>query len=102
MTAGMAAAQGYSDVIFLRGDHLSCLFLPKAQRACQSAFNDENKNDCKGKMFWLTRSVVGLSGYYCCCGRKQALFTFHHPTPQPHPTPAETPPTSNIHLINNN
>ena len=57
----MAAALGYSDVIFLRGGHLSCHFLRKRPRACQNAFNDENKNNGKGKMFWLTRKAAGLS-----------------------------------------
>ena len=36
----MTAAQGYSDVIFLRGGHLSCQFLTKAPRTGQSDFND--------------------------------------------------------------
>ena len=31
----MATAQGYSDVIFLRGGHLSCHFLRKAPLTCQ-------------------------------------------------------------------
>ena len=53
--AKMAAAQGYSDVIFLRGGHLSCHFLRKAPLTCQSDLNDRNKNIYKGKMFWLTR-----------------------------------------------
>ena len=30
------------------------IFFP-TKRKCQRAFNDENKNNCKGKMFWLTR-----------------------------------------------
>ena len=55
VAARMPAAQGYSDVIFLRGGHLSCHFLRKAHLTCQSDFNDQNKNNCKGKMFWLTR-----------------------------------------------
>ena len=58
----MAAAQGYSGVIFLRGDHLGCRFLRKGPRTCQGAFNVENKNNCKGKMFWLSRSAAGFSG----------------------------------------
>ena len=58
----MATAQGYSDVIFLRGGHLSCHFLRKGPRTCQSYFNDQNKNNCKGKMFWVTRSAAGFSG----------------------------------------
>ena len=45
----MASAQGYSDVIFLRGGHLSCHFLRKAPRTCQSDFND--KKIAKGKCF---------------------------------------------------
>ena len=53
--AKTAATQGYKDVIFLRGGHLSCYFLRKAPLKCQSDFNDQNKNNCKGKMFWLTR-----------------------------------------------
>ena len=55
MAAKMAAAQGSSDVILLRGDRLSCHFLRKAPLTCQSDFKDHNKNNCKGKMFWLTR-----------------------------------------------
>ena len=51
----MSSAQRYTDVIFLRGDHLSCHFLRKAHHTCQSAFNDQNKNNYNGKMFWLTR-----------------------------------------------
>ena len=62
MAAKMTAAQGYKDVIFLRGGHLSCHFLRKAPRTCQSDFNYLNKNNCKGKMFWLTRSAAGFSG----------------------------------------
>ena len=62
VAAKMTAVQGYSDVIFLRGGHLSCHFLSKAPRTCQSDFNDLNKNNCKGKMFWLTRSAAGFSG----------------------------------------
>ena len=49
-------------VIFLRGGHLSCNFLTKAPRTCQNGFNDENKNECKGEMFWLTREAAGISG----------------------------------------
>ena len=60
----MAVAQGYSDVIFLRGGNLSFHFLRKAPRTCQSAFNDQNKNNFKGKMFWLNRKAVGLSDIY--------------------------------------
>ena len=60
----MAAAQGDSDVIFLRGVHLSFRFLRKAPRTCQSDFNDPNENNCKGKMFWLTRYAAGLSGMF--------------------------------------
>ena len=64
MAAKMTAAQGYKDVIFLRGGHLSCHFLRKAPRTCQSDFNDLNKNNCKGKMFWLTRSAAVFSGIF--------------------------------------
>ena len=42
--AKMATLRGYSDVIFLRGGHLSCHLLRKAPRTCQSDFNDLNKN----------------------------------------------------------
>ena len=45
VAAKMAAAQVYSDVIFLRGGHLSCRFFRKAPRTCQSDFNDQNKNN---------------------------------------------------------
>ena len=62
--AKMAVAQGYSDVIFLRGGHLTCHFLRKAPRTFQSDFNDQNKNNCKGKLFWLTRSAAGFSGAF--------------------------------------
>ena len=55
MTAKIVAAQGYSDIIFMRGGHLSCQVLGKAPPTLQSDFNDQNKNNCKGKMFWLTR-----------------------------------------------
>ena len=47
----MTSAHGYSDVIFLRGVHLSCHFSRKILRTYQSAFNDENKNNPKGKCF---------------------------------------------------
>ena len=56
----MAAVQGYPDVTFTRGSNLSC-HLRKAPRTCQRAFNDENKNNCKGKMFWLICLGAGLS-----------------------------------------
>ena len=59
----MAIVQGYSDVKFLRGGHLSCHSLRKAPRTCQSDFNYLNKNNCKGKMFWLTRLAAGFSGF---------------------------------------
>ena len=62
MTAKMATVQGYSEIIFLRGGHLNCHSLRKAPCTCQSDFNDLNQNNCKGKMFWLTRSEAGLSG----------------------------------------
>ena len=55
MTAKMAAGQVHLDIIFLRGGNLRCHFLSKAPRTCESDFNDLNKNNCKGKMFWLTR-----------------------------------------------
>ena len=45
----MAAAKIYSDVLFLRGGHLSCHFLRKSPRTCQIVFNDENKNNGKGE-----------------------------------------------------
>ena len=53
VAAKMAAAQGFSDVIFLRGSYLSCHFLRKAPLTRQSDFNDQNKNNCKGKCFGL-------------------------------------------------
>ena len=62
VTPKMAATQGYSDIMFLCGSHLSCRFSRKAPRTCLSAFNDENKNNSIGKMFWLTRQAAGLSG----------------------------------------
>ena len=58
----MAAAQEYYVFLPLRGGHLSCHFLSKAVRTCQSDLNDLNKNNCKGKMFWLTPSAAGFSG----------------------------------------
>ena len=67
------AAQSYSDVILLRGGHLSCHFLREAPRTCYSAFNDKNKNNCEGKMFWLTLQAAGLSGI------KIPGFTFLNP-----------------------
>ena len=59
----MATVQGYLDVIFLRGGHLSCHLLGKALRTYQNDFN-LNKNSCKGKMFRLTRSAAGFSGIF--------------------------------------
>ena len=58
----MATAQEYYIWVPLRGGHLSCHFLTKAPLTCQSDFNDQNKNICKGKMFWLTRQATGVSG----------------------------------------
>ena len=62
VAAKMAVVLGYSGVIFLRGGHLSCHFLRKAPRACQSDFKYQNKNNCKGKMFQLTRQAARFSG----------------------------------------
>ena len=58
----LGSEEGFIFFPTLRRGHLNCLFFRKSPRTCQSAFNGENKNDCKGKMFWLTRSVAGLSG----------------------------------------
>ena len=62
MAAKMTAAQEYYVFVPLRGGHLSCHLLRKAPFTCQSDFNYLNKNNCKGKMFWLTRSAAGFSG----------------------------------------
>ena len=51
VAAKMTALKGYSDVIFLRGGRLSCHFLRKAPLPCQSDYNDQSKNNCKGKIF---------------------------------------------------
>ena len=53
---------GYTEVIILRGGHLSCHFLRKAPRTWQSDFNDQNKNNCKGTMFRLPRQAAEFSG----------------------------------------
>ena len=68
VAAKITAAMEYSDVLFLRGSHLSCHLLRKAPRTCQTDFNYLNKNHCKGKMFWLTCSVAGFSGKLVCFG----------------------------------
>ena len=62
MAAKMTAAQEYYVFVSLRSGRLSGHFLWKAPRTCQSAFNNENKNNCKWKMFWLTRQAAGFSG----------------------------------------
>ena len=51
VAAKMATAQGDSDVIFLRGGHLSCHLLRKAPRTSQSDFNNLTKTIAKGKCF---------------------------------------------------
>ena len=74
VAAKMAAAQGDSDVIFLRGGSSQ---LRKAPRTCQSDFNYLNKNNCKGKMIWLSRSAAGFSGIVVmgCNYRFQSHFS---------------------------
>ena len=55
VAAKMTVAQEYDVFVPCAAVILAAISIRKAPLTCQSDFNDQNKNNCKGKMFWLTR-----------------------------------------------